>query len=47
VDDLALAKGDDVLAIIKASDVMVANDTGPRGNDRPPAGGHRTGCRLG
>ena len=24
VDDLALAKGDDVLAIIKASDVMVA-----------------------
>jgi molybdopterin-binding protein len=24
VDDLALAKGDDVLAIVKASDVMVA-----------------------
>ena len=24
VDDLALAKGDDVLAVIKASDVMVA-----------------------
>ena len=23
------------------------NDTWPRGNDRPPAGGHRTGCRLG
>ena len=24
VDDLALAKGDDVLAVVKASDVMVA-----------------------
>jgi molybdopterin-binding protein len=24
VDDLALAKGDDVIAVIKASDVMVA-----------------------